>query len=83
MVASAAGFQAMSMCEDHVRRSGEPVSHHVMKEMLATFAAAEVDKIFETHDIDHTNREKTKHEAVKKAHDLAQENYGDGGTFYP
>ncbi|CAF2014457.1 unnamed protein product [Rotaria magnacalcarata] len=83
MVASAAGFQAMSMYEGHVRRSGEPVSHHVMKEMLATFAAAEVDKIFETHDIDRINREKIKHEAVKKAHHHAHENYGEGGTFYP
>jgi hypothetical protein len=71
----------MKAYEDHVRRTGEQVSHPLMKEMLAGFAAAEVDKLFETKGLDFLDREKAKHRAVQQAHQLADENYGAGGTF--
>jgi hypothetical protein len=72
---------AMKAYEDHVRRSGEPVSHPLMKELLAGFAAAEVDKLFETRGLDFLDREKAKHRAVQQAHHLAEQQYGPGGTF--
>jgi hypothetical protein len=48
LIAGAAGFEAMKAYEDHLRNLGQPVSHSTMKELLAGFAAAEVDKLFET-----------------------------------
>ena len=69
---------AMKAYEDHVRRSGESVSHPLMKEMLAGFAAAEVDKLFETKGLDFLDREKAKRHAIQQAHRLADEQYGQG-----
>jgi hypothetical protein len=74
-------YLAMKAYEDHVRRTGEQVSHPLMKEMLAGFASAEVDKLFETKGLDFLDREKAKHRAIQQAHKLAEENYGEGGTF--
>jgi hypothetical protein len=74
-------YLAMKAYEDHVRRTGEQVSHPLMKEMLAGFAAAEVDKLFETKGLDYLDREKAKHRAIQQAHALAEEKYGPGGTF--
>ncbi|CAF1427124.1 unnamed protein product [Adineta ricciae] len=75
------GAAAMKAYEDHVRRTGEQVSHPLMKEMLAGFAAAEVDKLFETKGLDFIDREEAKRRAVQQAHQLADEKYGQGGTF--
>lgn len=47
-VAGAAGFEAMKAYENHLKSTGQEPSHPVMKEMLAAFAAAEVDKLVET-----------------------------------
>jgi hypothetical protein len=55
---------ALKAYEDHVRSSGEQVSHPMMKEMLAGFAAAEVDKLFETKGLDYLDREKAKRMAI-------------------
>jgi hypothetical protein len=71
----------MKAYEDHVRRTGQQVSHPFMKELLAGFAAAEVDKLFETKGLDYLDREKAKRHAVQQAHHLANEQYGQGGTF--
>jgi hypothetical protein len=38
----------MKAYENHLRASGQQPSHSLMKEMLAGFAAAEVDKLAET-----------------------------------
>jgi hypothetical protein len=38
----------MKAYEDHLRKSGETPSHPLMKELLAAFAAAEIDKLVET-----------------------------------
>jgi hypothetical protein len=72
---------AMKAYEDHVRRTGEQVSHPMMKEMLAGLASAEVDKLFESKGLDFLDREKAKRQAVQQAHQLADEKYGAGGTF--
>jgi hypothetical protein len=72
---------AMKAYEDHVRRTGEKVSHPLMKELLAGFAAAEVDKLFETKGLDYLDREKAKRHAINQAHHIAEEQYGRGGTF--
>jgi deoxyribodipyrimidine photolyase-like uncharacterized protein len=69
---------AMKAYEDHCRDSGETVSHGKMKELLAAFAAAEVDKLVETKGLDFLDREKLKHLASHQAHALANEKYGEG-----
>jgi hypothetical protein len=71
----------MKAYEDHARLTGGKVSHPLMKEMLAGFATAKVDKLFETEGLDFLDREKAKHRAAQQAHQLADENYGTGGTF--
>ncbi|CAF0902656.1 unnamed protein product [Adineta steineri] len=81
LIGGAAGFAAMKAYEDHVRSTGEQVSHPLMKEMLAGFAAAEVDKLFETKGLDFLDREEAKRQAVQQAHAIAEEKYGPGGTF--
>jgi hypothetical protein len=47
-IAGAAGFEAMKAYENHLRATGQEPSHSLMKELLAGFAAAEVDKLAET-----------------------------------
>ncbi len=74
-------YLALRAYENHCRETGEQVSHPVMKEMLAGFAAAEVDKLFETKGLDTLDREEAKRRAVHQAHQLAEEKYGSGGTF--
>jgi hypothetical protein len=74
-------YLALKAYEDHVRQTGEQVSHPMMKEMLAGFAAAEVDKLFETKGLDFLDREEAKRRAVQQAHQIADEKYGAGGTF--
>jgi hypothetical protein len=74
-------YLAMKAYEDHCRSTGEQVSHPLMKEMLAGFAAAEVDKLFETNGLDFLDKEEAKRKAVQQAHKIAEEKYGPGGTF--
>jgi len=73
----------MQAYEDHCRRTGEQVSHPLMKEMIAGFVSAEVDKLFETEGLDFLDREKAKHLAIENAHHIANEKYGPGCTFNP
>ncbi|KAJ1556133.1 hypothetical protein HK405_006457 [Cladochytrium tenue] len=52
ILAGAAGFEALRMLENHhATASGQPVQHHIFRELLAGFAAAEVDKLVETHSL--------------------------------
>ncbi|CAF1453744.1 unnamed protein product [Adineta steineri] len=81
LIGGAAGFEAMRAYEKHVASTGEQVSHPLMKEMLAGIAAAEVDKLFETKGLDFLDREEAKRRAVSQAHQLADEKYGQGGTY--
>ncbi|KAJ3137010.1 hypothetical protein HK101_003932 [Irineochytrium annulatum] len=40
------------MLENHeATQDGQPVKHHIFRELLAGFAAAEVDKLIETHSL--------------------------------
>ncbi len=71
----------MKAYEDHVRSTGQQVSHPMMKELLAGFAAGEVDKLFETNGLDFLDKEKAKHRAIQQAHQIADEKYGSGGTY--
>ncbi|KAI8820398.1 uncharacterized protein EV422DRAFT_68723 [Fimicolochytrium jonesii] len=82
VIAGAAGFEAMKAYEKHVAQNGAPPSHEKMKELLAGFAAAEVDKQFETKGIDWLDRDKAKKHAIAQAHKLADEQYGSG-NFQP
>ncbi|ORX77067.1 hypothetical protein K493DRAFT_342967 [Basidiobolus meristosporus CBS 931.73] len=81
VIAGAAGFEAMKAYENHLRRTGEQPSHSLMKELLAGFASAEVDKLVETKGLDWIDAEKAKKQAQAQAHRLAEEKYG-GGTGY-
>ncbi|CAF3326018.1 unnamed protein product [Rotaria socialis] len=83
IIAGAAGFDAMKSYEDHVSGTGQPVSHSIMKELLAGFAAAAADKLFETKGLDFLDREETKGRAVQQAHHLAEQQYGPEGTLNP
>jgi hypothetical protein len=74
-------YLAMKAYEDHVRRTGQQVSHPLMKELLAGFAAAEVDKLFETKGLDYLDREKAKRHAIQQAHHVAEQQYGVGGVY--
>jgi hypothetical protein len=74
-------YLALKAYEDHVRSTGEQVSHPMMKEMLASFASAEVDKIFKTDGLDFLDKEEAKRRAVQQAQKLADKKYGTDGTF--
>ncbi|TPX58790.1 hypothetical protein PhCBS80983_g02896 [Powellomyces hirtus] len=79
-IAGAAAFEAMKDYERHVAANGTPRSHHLMKELLTGFAAAEVDKLFETKGLDWLDRERARNLAINEAHKLADEQYGPGNV---
>ncbi len=47
----------MRAYEQHEERNGKPEKHQFAKELLAGFAGAEVDKLFETKGLDFMDRE--------------------------
>ncbi|KAI8587142.1 hypothetical protein BDZ88DRAFT_426316 [Geranomyces variabilis] len=80
VISGAAGFEAMKAYERHCAANGQPQSHAMMKELLAGFAAAEIDKQFETKGLDWLDKEKAKKMAIQQAHQLAAEQYGEGNV---
>ncbi|CAF2989334.1 unnamed protein product [Rotaria sp. Silwood2] len=76
-----AGAAAMKAYEDYVHNTGTELSHSTMKEMLAGFAAAKIDKLFETKGLHFLDQEEAKRRAAHQAYQLADETYGSGGTF--
>jgi hypothetical protein len=62
---------------------GQPVSHAFAKELLAGFAGAEVDKLAETKGEDFFDRERSKHEAKKRAENLYDQHYGGQEQYDP
>ncbi|KAJ3152086.1 hypothetical protein HDU86_005931 [Geranomyces michiganensis] len=68
LIAAAAGYEAMKAYEKHCEVNGKPESHEKMKEILASIAAAEIDKHFETKGLDWLDKEKAKRMAVDQAH---------------
>ncbi|WWD18157.1 hypothetical protein CI109_102606 [Kwoniella shandongensis] len=67
LIGGAAGFEAMKAYEQHCAANGQPQSHALAKELLAGFAAAEVDKLFETKGLDAYDREEAKRHAKNQA----------------
>ncbi|ODN84296.1 hypothetical protein L202_00276 [Cryptococcus amylolentus CBS 6039] len=67
LIGGAAGFEAMKAYEQHQAANGKPANHALAKELLAGFAAAEVDKLFETKGLDAYDREEAKRHAKQQA----------------
>ncbi|MFE3194068.1 DUF3759 domain-containing protein [Nocardia sp. NPDC059240] len=67
LIGGAAGFEAMKAYENHCAANGKPASHALAKELLAGFAAAECDKLFETKGLDAWDREEAKRHATNQA----------------
>jgi hypothetical protein len=63
--------------------TGQPVSHAFAKEVLAGLAGAEVDKLAETKGEDFFDRERSKHEAKKRAENLYDQHYGGQEQYDP
>ena len=83
LLSGGAGFAAMKVFEDHQRKEGKPVSHQFAKELLAGFAAAEVDKLAETKGADFIDRERAKRDASRNAENLYDQHYGDYDQYDP
>ncbi|CAA9962836.1 EXS domain-containing protein [Pyrenophora teres f. maculata] len=77
VIAGGAAFAGFKAFEDHQRKEGKPVSHAFAKELLAGFAAAEVDKLAETKGEDWFDRERAKHDAKKHAEQMYDDHYVD------
>ncbi|ORX96223.1 hypothetical protein BCR34DRAFT_607701 [Clohesyomyces aquaticus] len=84
VIAGGAAFAGFKAFEDHQRKEGKPVSHAFAKELVAGFAAAEVDKLAETKGEDWFDREKAKREAKRNAENMYDEHYvqGQGADQY-
>jgi len=76
LLAAAVGFEAMRMYEHHREREGITEHHALGKELIAGFAAAEVDKHFEQGRFGHLNREQAKRQARRHAEGLYDQYYG-------
>ncbi|KAJ3023087.1 UNVERIFIED_CONTAM: hypothetical protein HDU68_008773 [Siphonaria sp. JEL0065] len=79
ILAGAAGFEAMRLLEQHqATANGQPVKHSFFKELLAGFAAAQVEKYVETHALRDrgVDVEKLKADAVAQAHANYDKQYG-------
>ncbi|KAJ3089243.1 hypothetical protein HK100_007817, partial [Physocladia obscura] len=82
VLAGAAGFEALRLIEQkHAEALGEKPKYSFFKELLAGFAAAEVDKIVETHSLrergfDDAKINQLKADAIKQAHDGFDSHYG-------
>ncbi|BGP33841.1 hypothetical protein JCM10296v2_005647 [Rhodotorula toruloides] len=68
--------QAQKAYAQHCQREGKPESHQKARELLAAFAAAEADKIFETKGLDFLDREEAKRQARQHAEQaISPDNY--------
>ncbi|MGH3169013.1 MAG: DUF3759 domain-containing protein [Trebonia sp.] len=76
LLAGAAGFEAMRMYEHHRENEGITEHHELGKELIAGFAAAEVDKHFENGYYHHLDQEQARYDAGQQADYLWQQQYG-------
>jgi len=76
LLAGAAGFEAVRMYEHHREREGIVEHHALGKELLGSFAAAEVDKHFDSGRFGHLDREQARRLARDQAHHLWGAQYG-------
>jgi len=67
LIGGAAGYEAMKAYEQHCAANGKPPSHAMAKEILAGFASAEVDRLFETKGLNMYDREEAKRQAKQQA----------------
>ncbi|KAK0518726.1 hypothetical protein OC834_007627, partial [Tilletia horrida] len=58
-------------------REGKPANHALAKELLAGFAGAEVDKLFETKGLDFLSREQAKRHVQQEAEQAYDQQYGN------
>ncbi|KAF2465142.1 uncharacterized protein BDR25DRAFT_270624 [Lindgomyces ingoldianus] len=75
IIAGGAAFAGFKAFEDHQRKEGKPVSHAFAKELVAGFAAAEVDKLAETKGEDWFDKEKAKRQAKQNAEQMYNDHY--------
>ena len=80
LLAGAAGFAAMHMYEKHREREGVAGHHELGKELIAGFAAAEVDKHFEENRYRHLEQEQARLAAQQQAQYLYDQQYSQ---YYP
>ena len=80
LLAGAAGFAAMHEYEKHREREGIQEHHELGKEMVAGFAAAEVDKHFEERRYEHLERDQARLAAQQQAQYLYDQQYSQ---YYP
>ena len=80
LLAAAAGFEAMRMYEHHREREGIVEHHQLGKELIASFAAAEVDKHFERGHYGHLNLDQARLLAQQHAQGFYDQQYGQ---YYP
>ncbi len=76
LLAGAGGFEAVRMYEHHREREGIAEHHALGKELLAGFAAAEVDKHFDSGRFGHLDRDQARLQAQQQADYLWQQQYG-------
>jgi hypothetical protein len=76
LLAGAAGFEAMRMYEHHREREGIVEHHSLGKEMLAGFAAAEIDKHLDSGRYGHLSRHEARRMAQEQADYLWQQQHG-------
>ncbi|GAA6037387.1 hypothetical protein JCM8097_008544 [Rhodosporidiobolus ruineniae] len=69
LIAGAAAFEAQKAYMDFKEKNGAPQDHETAKELLAGFAGAAADKLFETKGLDFLDREKAKYEAKRQVQD--------------
>ncbi|EGX51505.1 hypothetical protein TWF173_003631 [Orbilia oligospora] len=79
LLAGAAAFAAFHAFEAHQKAQGKPVSHALAKELLAAFAAAEVEKLIETKGREkwdeYRSRSKTRDEVRERSKELYKQSY--------
>ncbi|KAF3080890.1 hypothetical protein TWF569_001125 [Orbilia oligospora] len=79
LLAGAAAFAAFHAFEAHQKAQGKPVSHALAKELLAAFAAAEVEKLIETKGREkwdeYRSRSKTRDEVRERSKELYRQSY--------
>jgi len=91
LLAGAAAFAGLHEFEEHQRKQGKEVKHEFAKELLAGFAGAEADKLFETKGRDAydnwSNKEEAKRDATEQAvrysDNLYQQHYGNQENYDP
>lgn len=73
LIAAAVAFGAFKLFEDHQRKKGKSISHHLAKEALVSLIAGELDKLAESKGLGESDR----HEAHKGAKENAERMYDD------